>query len=118
MLASCYVFMNMSLMDFISLIIIQHDVDGKAYYTFEFVAQAPNYTRHALSTICIGNGMELTLIGRYFIYTPAFASCLAETEYKYLKANFKLNQTRHSLLNNYLCQTFLPKQVTSTFSQC
>ncbi|KAF5729572.1 psbP-like protein 1 chloroplastic [Tripterygium wilfordii] len=34
----------------------EHDVDGTAYYTFEFIAQAPNYTRHALSTICIGNG--------------------------------------------------------------
>ncbi|KAG8651297.1 psbP-like protein 1, chloroplastic [Manihot esculenta] len=39
----------------------QHDVDGKAYYTFEFVAQAPNYTRHALSTISIGNGKFYTL---------------------------------------------------------
>ncbi|XP_057979482.1 psbP-like protein 1, chloroplastic isoform X2 [Malania oleifera] len=34
----------------------EHDVDGKAYYTFEFVAQAPNYTRHALAAISIGNG--------------------------------------------------------------
>ena len=41
----------------------QHDVDGKAYYTFEFVAQAPNFTRHALSTITIGNGTNL-----YFYY--------------------------------------------------
>lgn len=39
----------------------EHDVDGKAYYTFEFVAQAPNYTRHALSTVCIGNGKFYTL---------------------------------------------------------
>ncbi|KAJ9160055.1 hypothetical protein P3X46_025491 [Hevea brasiliensis] len=38
-----------------------HDVDGKAYYTFEFIAQAPNYTRHALSTISIGNGKFYTL---------------------------------------------------------
>jgi len=36
-------------------------VDGKTYYTFEFVAQAPNYTRHALSTITIGNGKFYTL---------------------------------------------------------
>ncbi|KAJ0820289.1 hypothetical protein HanPSC8_Chr16g0706151 [Helianthus annuus] len=35
----------------------EHEVDGKAYYTFEFVAQAPNFTRHALSTIAIGNGI-------------------------------------------------------------
>lgn len=34
----------------------QLDVDGKSYYTFEFVAQAPNYTRHALGSICIANG--------------------------------------------------------------
>lgn len=39
----------------------EHDVDGKAYYTFEFVAQAPNFTRHAISTICIGNGKFYTL---------------------------------------------------------
>ncbi|KAG8645097.1 psbP-like protein 1, chloroplastic isoform X1 [Manihot esculenta] len=39
----------------------EHDVDGKAYYTFEFIAQAPNYTRHALSTISIGNGKFYTL---------------------------------------------------------
>lgn len=75
--ASCNVFMNVSLMDFLSLIVLQHDVDGRAYYTFEFVAKAPNYTRHALSTICIGNGMELTVVGQYFMYTLAFASRLA-----------------------------------------
>lgn len=39
----------------------EHDVDGKAYYTFEFVVQAPNYTRHALSTVSIGNGKFFTL---------------------------------------------------------
>ncbi|KAL0355190.1 UNVERIFIED_CONTAM: PsbP-like protein 1, chloroplastic [Sesamum radiatum] len=39
----------------------QHDVDGKAYYTIEFIAQAPNYTRHALSAVCIGNGKFYTL---------------------------------------------------------
>lgn len=39
----------------------EHDVDGKAYYTFEFVAQAPNYTRHALSTIAVANGKFYTL---------------------------------------------------------
>jgi hypothetical protein len=37
---------------------VQHGADGKIYYTFEFVAQAPNFTRHALSAIAIGNGME------------------------------------------------------------
>jgi len=39
----------------------QHEVDGKAYYSFEFIAQAPNFTRHALGTICIGNGMKTIL---------------------------------------------------------
>ncbi|XP_038890216.1 psbP-like protein 1, chloroplastic isoform X2 [Benincasa hispida] len=39
----------------------EHDVNGKAYYTFEFVAQAPNYTRHALSTIVVANGKFYTL---------------------------------------------------------
>ena len=39
----------------------QHDVDGKAYYTFEFVTQAPNYIRHALTAVTIGNGMKLIL---------------------------------------------------------
>ncbi|KAM6582615.1 hypothetical protein CsatB_009617 [Cannabis sativa] len=39
----------------------EQDVDGKAYYTFEFIAKAPNYTRHALSTISIANGKFYTL---------------------------------------------------------
>ncbi|XP_059642185.1 psbP-like protein 1, chloroplastic isoform X2 [Cornus florida] len=39
----------------------EHDVDGRAYYTIEFVARAPNYTRHALSAICIGNGKFYTV---------------------------------------------------------
>ncbi|KAF6148817.1 hypothetical protein GIB67_014188 [Kingdonia uniflora] len=34
----------------------KHDIDGKTFYNFEFVAQAPNYTRHALGTISILNG--------------------------------------------------------------
>ncbi|PIA38940.1 hypothetical protein AQUCO_02700258v1 [Aquilegia coerulea] len=37
----------------------EHEVDGKIYYTFEFLAKAPNYTRHGLSAIAIGNGMIL-----------------------------------------------------------
>ncbi|KAL5123112.1 PsbP-like protein 1, chloroplastic [Glycine soja] len=37
------------------------DVEGKKYYQFEFIAQAPNYTRHALSTVSIGNGKFYTL---------------------------------------------------------
>nr|CAD1828740.1 unnamed protein product [Ananas comosus var. bracteatus] len=39
----------------------EHDVDGKAYYTFEFTAQAPNFTRHALGAITIANGKFYTL---------------------------------------------------------
>ncbi|KAJ4786026.1 PsbP-like protein 1 [Rhynchospora pubera] len=39
----------------------EHDVDGKAYYTFEFIAQAPNFTRHALGTVSIANGKFYTL---------------------------------------------------------
>ncbi|XP_057805018.1 psbP-like protein 1, chloroplastic [Salvia miltiorrhiza] len=39
----------------------EHDVEGKSYYTFEFIAKAPNYTRHALSTVCIGNGRFYTV---------------------------------------------------------
>ncbi|KAL3513008.1 hypothetical protein ACH5RR_025725 [Cinchona calisaya] len=39
----------------------EHDVEGKAYYTFEFTAQARNFTRHALTSICIGNGKFYTL---------------------------------------------------------
>ncbi|KAI8017153.1 hypothetical protein LOK49_LG04G01815 [Camellia lanceoleosa] len=39
----------------------EHDVDGNAYYTIEFIAKAPNYTRHALSAICIGNGRFYTV---------------------------------------------------------
>uniref|UniRef100_A0A0F7GX99 PsbP-like protein 1 n=1 Tax=Goodyera fumata TaxID=1390594 RepID=A0A0F7GX99_9ASPA len=39
----------------------EHDDDGKAYYTFEFIAQAPNFTRHALGAIAIANGKFYTL---------------------------------------------------------
>ncbi|KAI4348112.1 hypothetical protein L6164_008873 [Bauhinia variegata] len=39
----------------------EHDIEGRAYYRFEFIAQAQNYTRHALSTISIGNGKFYTL---------------------------------------------------------
>ncbi|XP_059303738.1 psbP-like protein 1, chloroplastic [Lycium ferocissimum] len=39
----------------------ERDIDGRAYYTFEFTAQAPNYTRHALTAVCIGNGKFYTL---------------------------------------------------------
>lgn len=35
--------------------------DGKTYYTFEFVSKAPNYTRHALSTVTVADGKFFTL---------------------------------------------------------
>ncbi|KAF3643645.1 PsbP-like protein 1, chloroplastic [Capsicum annuum] len=43
------------------LVCQMRDVDGKNYYTFEFIAQAPNYTRHALTVVCVGNGKFYTL---------------------------------------------------------
>ncbi|KAL5219066.1 hypothetical protein ABZP36_019750 [Zizania latifolia] len=36
----------------------ENDVDGRTYYTFEFTAQAPNFTRHALGAIAIANGFD------------------------------------------------------------
>ncbi|KAF3773278.1 PsbP-like protein 1 [Nymphaea thermarum] len=39
----------------------EHVVDGRSYYTFEFVAKASNYTRHALGSISIANGKFYTL---------------------------------------------------------
>lgn len=52
---------------FVSL--MQHQIDGKTYYTFEFMAKAPNYTRHALSTISIGNGMKLGRVSAVCAWT-------------------------------------------------
>ncbi|CAH9072025.1 unnamed protein product [Cuscuta europaea] len=39
----------------------EHDAEGKTYYTFEFITQAPNFTRHALASVCIGNGKFYTM---------------------------------------------------------
>lgn len=39
----------------------ENDVDGKAYYKFEFTAQAPNYIRHALGVVTVGNGKFYTM---------------------------------------------------------
>ncbi|KAL5210478.1 hypothetical protein ABZP36_006101 [Zizania latifolia] len=39
----------------------ENDVDGRTYYTFEFTAEAPNFTRHALGAIAIVNGKFYTL---------------------------------------------------------
>ncbi|KAI5082928.1 hypothetical protein GOP47_0002671 [Adiantum capillus-veneris] len=35
--------------------------EGRPYYTFEFVSKAPNYTRHAVSTVTIADGKFYTL---------------------------------------------------------
>lgn len=53
-------------------------MDGKAYYTFEFVAQAPNFTRHALSTIVIANGIYkyLHIFSPSVIVTVIVTVCL------------------------------------------
>ena len=42
----------------------ERTVEGKNYYTFEFVAKAPSYTRHALGTVAIGNDKFYTLTTR------------------------------------------------------
>ncbi|RAL54511.1 hypothetical protein DM860_001639 [Cuscuta australis] len=39
----------------------KRDAEGKTYYAFEFITQAPNFTRHALASVCIGNGKFYTL---------------------------------------------------------
>ncbi|CAM0870312.1 unnamed protein product [Alopecurus aequalis] len=39
----------------------QTEIDGRTYYSFEFTAQAPNFTRHALGTVTIANGKFYTL---------------------------------------------------------
>lgn len=39
----------------------ERDAEGKTYYAFEFITQAPNFTRHALASVCIGNGKFYTL---------------------------------------------------------
>ncbi|KAH9531143.1 hypothetical protein CY35_19G021500 [Sphagnum magellanicum] len=39
----------------------ERSADGKTYYTFEFLAKAPNYTRHALGTVSIKDGKFYTL---------------------------------------------------------
>ncbi|KMZ62962.1 PsbP-like protein 1 [Zostera marina] len=39
----------------------EHDVDGQKYYKFEFLAKAPNFTRHAIGIVTVGNGRFYTL---------------------------------------------------------
>lgn len=41
--------------------VTERDAEGKTYYAFEFITQAPNFTRHALASVCIGNGKFYTL---------------------------------------------------------
>lgn len=50
----------------------QNDVDGKAYYTFEFTAQAPNYIRHALGVVTVGNGMKLITTCEFEVHHFSF----------------------------------------------
>ncbi|KAL2935443.1 PsbP-like protein 1 chloroplastic [Bienertia sinuspersici] len=45
----------------------EQDIEGKTYYTFEFTAQARNYTRHALSRICINNVVHVS--GMFYTLT-------------------------------------------------
>ncbi|KAJ7548090.1 hypothetical protein O6H91_08G116900 [Diphasiastrum complanatum] len=40
----------------------EKDANGKTYYTFEFLAKAPNFTRHALGTVAISDGKFYTLL--------------------------------------------------------
>jgi len=40
----------------------ERDVDGRKYYSFEFLAQAPNYVRRGLGTVAIGYGKFYTCI--------------------------------------------------------
>lgn len=39
--------------------LMQRNVDGKNYYTFEYQLTSPNFSRTAFATIAIGNGMTL-----------------------------------------------------------
>lgn len=50
----------------------QNDVDGKAYYAFEFTAQAPNYIRHALGVVTVGNGMKLITTCEFEVHHFSF----------------------------------------------
>ncbi|XAR66323.1 hypothetical protein NMG60_11012512 [Bertholletia excelsa] len=40
----------------------ERTIDGKNYYTFEYVLTSPNFSRAAFATIAIGNGRYYTLI--------------------------------------------------------
>lgn len=40
----------------------EKNVDGKNYYTFEYVLTSPNFARAAFATIAVGNGRYYTLI--------------------------------------------------------
>ncbi|CAK7325625.1 unnamed protein product [Dovyalis caffra] len=62
----------------------EHDADGKTYYTFEFVAKAPNFTRHALSAITIGNGMECIV----YYFTEKWIFDLAASTFSFILFHF------------------------------
>ncbi|GFS34218.1 PsbP-like protein 2 [Actinidia rufa] len=40
----------------------ERTIDGKNYYTFEYVLTSPNFSRAAFATIAVGNGRYYTLI--------------------------------------------------------
>lgn len=39
----------------------ERDIEGRKYYEFEFATKAPNYIRHALAVVTVGNGKFYTL---------------------------------------------------------
>lgn len=41
--------------------LMQKNVDGKNYYTFEYVLTSPNFARAAFATIAVGNGTPFFL---------------------------------------------------------
>lgn len=36
---------------------VQKNIEGRNYYTFEYILTSPNFARAAFATIAIGNGM-------------------------------------------------------------
>lgn len=41
---------------------MQRSVDGKNYYTFEYILTSPNYRSASIATIAIANGMHLAIV--------------------------------------------------------
>ncbi|KAL8130282.1 hypothetical protein V2J09_019437 [Rumex salicifolius] len=70
------------------------EVEGTTYYTFEFVSQARNYTRHALSTICIGNDQDYGLASLPHTRCVRFEWCTVFREDNVPKNASLLNKIR------------------------